>query len=465
MTNLEKSLNKRGRRRNSVVVLGAMFGDEGKGRITDELTEYFLNKKGFKKVIVYRDNGGANAGHTISHNGKKIGLHQIGSGILHKGCYVVLGKGMVIHPSDLLEEIDEIKQVFEFKKLPANLMIDEMSVLSTDLHRAFEYALKNSSSKSLGSAAATGRGIAPAYADVVYRFPLRIRDLYKKDWRTYFIEQYRRYTKLINGLGFEIKNIKIERYKGRKYKVGSCDKYIKDLERCRKLLKPYVFNISDFISKNWNSNVPFIFEKAQGIGLDSRWGLYPDVSASNCSLDGITYSTEGIVNANDISARFGVIKSTYTSSVGKRVLPTAMEEKNATIIREKANEYGTTTGRARDIAYMDLVMLEYFCKMGGIEELVFTHMDIVWDSTVKVCTKYKLKNRFVGYRPDQEYINNIRPFYKEFKAWDIEELKNLKNSKKLSKEITKFLDFYSEFTNTSPVMITYGPDRHDTLFL
>ena len=122
MTNLEKSLRKKGRRANSVAVIGAIFGDEGKGRITDELTDYFLKK--YKKVIVYRDNGGSNAGHTISMNGKKIGLHQIGSGILHKGCVVVLGKGMAIHPIDLLDEIEEVKRVFEFQKLPAQLMID-----------------------------------------------------------------------------------------------------------------------------------------------------------------------------------------------------------------------------------------------------------------------------------------------------------------------------------------------------
>lgn len=130
MKNFTKSLHKKGRRPNSIAVIGAFFGDEGKGRITDELADYFLNKKHFKKIIVYRDNGGANAGHTISFNKKKISLHQIGSGILHKGCHVILGKGMVIHPNDLLEEIEEIKGVFGFKTLPANLMLDQMATLS-----------------------------------------------------------------------------------------------------------------------------------------------------------------------------------------------------------------------------------------------------------------------------------------------------------------------------------------------
>lgn len=465
MKNFEYALNKKGRRKNSVAILGAMFGDEGKGRITDELTDYFLNKRRFKKVVVYRDNGGANAGHTVSYRGKKIGLHQIGSGVLHKRCYVVLGKGMVIHLSDLLEEICEIKEVFKFKDLPACLMIDEQAVLCTDLHRALESVFKSSSTKSLGSAAATGRGIAPAYADILYRFPLRVKDLYRRNWKKYFLEQYDRYSKWIGGLGLDMKDIKIQRYKGREYRVGNSDEYILDLERCKKLLKPYVYSMHDFLFKNWNSDVPFIFEKAQGVGLDYRWGLYPDVSASNCCLDGITYSTEGIIDSNDISARLGVIKSTYTSSVGKRILPTEMEKKFANVIRDKAHEYGTTTGRPRDIAYMDLVMLKYFCKMGGIEELVYTHMDIVVEESIKACTNYTLNEKKVEYRPDQEYIDNVRPIYKKFKSWNIEKLKKLNSNKNLTKEITKFLQYCSEFTNTTPVMITYGPDRHDTLFI
>lgn len=464
MTSFEKALNKKGRRANSVAVIGALFGDEGKGRITDEITDYFLNKKGFKEIVVYRDNGGSNAGHTISMNGKKIGLHQIGSGILHKGCNVVLGKGMVIHPSDLLEEIEEVKKVFSLKELPANLMIDEMAVLSLDTHRAFESALKERKSKSLGTQAATGRGIAPAYADVVYRFPLRMRDLYKENWKEIFVDHYERYSDWINSMGLNLENIVIQRYKGKEHKIGNVDIFINDLEKAKELLRPYVSNIYDFLKKNWEGDTPFVFEKAQAIGLDMRWGVYPDVSASNCCLDGITFSTEGIINANDISARLGVIKSTYTSSVGKRRIPTFMEEEFASPLRDDANEYGTTTGRPRDIAYMDLVMLKYFCKVGGIEELVFTHMDIVYEKPVKVCVEYEKNSKIVTYRPDQEHLDNVKPVYKEFKPWN-KEFKKFKEYSELPKEIHSFVEFISKASNTKPVMLTYGPDRHDTLVM
>ena len=465
MGNLTKSLKKKGRRPNSVAIIGAFFGDEGKGRITDELVNYFLNKKKFKKVVVYRDNGGANAGHTISHEGKKISLHQIGSGILHKGCYVVLGKGMVLHPNDLLEEIEEVKEVFGFKKLPSTLMVDELTTLCLDTHRAFEAVLKSSKSKALGFRATTNRGISPAYADVLYRFPLQVRDIFKEDWKERFSEHYDRYEKLIDGLGFKLRDIKIQRFKGREKSVGSKKDFLKEIENTKDTLKPYVYDIHDFLKVNWESDTPFVFEKAQAIGLDYRWGVYPDISAANQCLDGITYSTQGVIDANDISARIGVIKSTYSSSVGKRIVPTPMEEEYAERIRKDANEYGATTGRPRDILYTDLVMLKYFCKVSNIEEIVYTHMDIVYDDPIKVCTEYKKGRKKVGYRPDQEYLLDIKPVYKEFKPWNKEEFKKTKKYSELSKKIHRFVEYISEYTNTEPVMLTYGPDRNDTLIV
>lgn len=465
MNNLEKALNKKGRRANSAVVMGAIFGDEGKGRITDELTDYFLHTKGFKKVIVYRDNGGSNAGHTIAMNGKKIGLHQIGSGILHKGCTVVLGKGMVIHPIDLIAEIEEIKRVFELKELPAKLMLDEMAVLNLDTHRAFELALKEGNSASLGSQAATGRGISPSYADVIYRFPLRVRDLLKDNWKVLFTEHYERYDKWINGMGLDCSKIKIKRFNKGEVEIGDVKEFIKNLQVTRNIIKKYTFPMYDYIKKEWESSTPFIFEKAQAIGLDSRWSLYPDCTSSNCCIDGIKDSTEGVIDDNEISGRFGVIKSTYTSSVGKRRLPTFMEEKYAQVLRDDANEYGTTTGRPRDIAYMDLVMLKYFCKVGGIEELVFTHMDIVYDRPVKVCIGYMKNGKKSYYRPDQEFMNDMKPVYKEFMPWNKEKLMKLKSYAKTEGSAKHFIEYISKVSETTPVMLTFGPNRHDMVVI
>lgn len=465
MDNFINALNKKDRRPNSVAVIGAFFGDEGKGRITDEITDFFINQQGFEKIILYRDNGGANAGHTISFNGKKIGLHQIGSGIFHKGCQVILGKGMVIHPTDLLDEINEIKQVFGFEKLPAELLVDSMAVLSLDTHRAFELVLNALSNESLGSSASTGRGISPAYADVLFRFPLRVRDLLSEDWEETFSEHYDRYNMWIGGMGVDIKNVTVQRFRGRKIKIQSKAQFIENLSLARTLIKPYVFDVYDLIKEVWFSDTPFIFEKAQAIGLDHRWGVYPDISASNCCLDGIAYSTEGIIQPKDISARLGVIKSTYSSSVGKRLVPTIMEEKSANKIQEIAGEFGTTTGRPRDILNLDLVMLKYFCKASDIEELVFTHMDIVFDEPIKVCIDYKKNGKKTKYRPDQEHLQNIQPVYKSFEPWKASSLKQAANYDSLPQPAKDFIAFVCSYTETKPALLTYGADRNETMMI
>ena len=461
MNNFEKCLSKEGRRKNSVAVIGALFGDEGKGRITDELTNYFLKKE--DKVIVYRDNGGSNAGHTVSVGEKKIDLHQIGSGILHKGCVVVLGRGMVIHPIDFIREIKLVKDTFNFDELPSDLKIDEMATLCLDTHRAFEGALKEADTGSFGCKASTGRGISPAYADVIYRFPITVKDLISDDWKEKLTLHYERYEKWVKGMGVNLKDVMVKRFKEDDVRVGNMDEFLKNLESTREIFKRYAENIHDFLEKEWKGTTPFVFEKAQGVGLDPRWAVYPDSTASNCCLDGITGSTEGVIDANDISGRIGVIKSTYTSSVGKRVLPTIMEEKFAEEIREDANEYGATTGRPRDIVYMDSVMLRYFCKFGGIEELAFTHMDIVYDRAVKVCTGYELDGGSVGYRPYQWYIDLVKPVYKEFKEWKGDGFKNKEGFDDIQVEAKEFIDFLSKETNTLPVLLSYGPKREDTI--
>lgn len=465
MNNLEKSLNKEGRRPNSVAVIGAFFGDEGKGRITDELTDYFLNRNRFKDLILYRDNGGANAGHTISHNGKTISLHQIGSGILHKGCQVILGKGMVIHPGDLIDEISEIKHVFGLNQLPAELLIDNMAVLSLDTHRAFEMALKNPFGQSLGSSASTDRGISPAYADILFRIPLRVRDLINNDWEDVFSEHFDRYEMWIGGMGARIEDLDIHRFQGKTHKIGSKVDFLNQLAQWRDVIKPYVFDVHDLIKDTWLSDTPYIFEKAQAVGLDYRWGVYPDISASNCCLDGIAYSTEGLINPRDISARLGVIKSTYSSSVGKREVPTLMENDLARRIREDANEFGATTGRPRDILHLDLVMLKYFCKVSEIEELVFTHMDITYDKPIKVCVAYKIDGRLTAYRPDQEYLRTIEPVYKTFKPWKSNAFDWVDAYQNLPQTAKDFIEFVCSYTETKPTLLTYGPDRNKTMII
>ncbi|MCB9812989.1 MAG: adenylosuccinate synthetase [Pseudomonadales bacterium] len=461
---INKKLNKNpllvsSKRKNSVAILGGMLGDEGKGRIADELTADFL--KNYKKVLHYRDNGGSNAGHTVEIGDVRIALHQLGAGVLQKGCTAVLGKEMVLHPEDLVAEIEESKLAIGKKKLPSTLVIDEMAFLCLDTHRAFEAVLKN---KTSGSKGATGRGISPAYADVIYRNPLRIRDLVSKNWKEKFSKHYKHYQLLVKGFGYTLSSVDVPRLGKSNIKVGSLNKMLARLEESRKVIKPLVASTYNLMEKSWNSDSPVVFEKAQALGLDKRWGVYPDVTASNCGFDGIFSSTEGVVDHNNIAVKIATIKATYSSSVGSRVLPTAMKGSLAHRIREDANEYGATTKRPRDIAYIDLPMMSYLFKVGRVEYLAATHLDIAYsDIPVKVCIGYKISGKEVGYRPDQEYLNKVKPEYLELPAWDGAKTQNTNTIGDLPKEALQYLAFITQCLNVKLLVVTTGPKREQTI--
>jgi len=447
------------RRINSIAVVGGALGDEGKGRITDELTSFFLQKH--KRVLHYRDNGGANAGHTVAFGNKKIALHQLGSGILQKGCTVVLGKEMVLHPQDFVMELETVKKVLDGKNIPAKLVIDEMALLCLDTHRAFEAVLKM---KAEGSKAATGRGISPAYADVLYRNPLRMRDLMARDWQKRFKSHYEHYQMLCQGFGFALSEVMVPRLDGSTVMVGSFENMVNSLAVSRIIIGPFVQDVTQLIAKTWQSTIPMVFEKAQALGIDPRYGVYPDITASNCAFDGIFSSTEGIVDDRLLAVRAATLKATYTSSVGSRVLPTMMEKTLAARIREDANEYGATTKRPRDIAYIDLPMLSYLFRVGRVEYLTLTHLDIAYqDVPIKVCVAYEIDGKEVGYRPDQEYLNKVTAKYVELPTFDGSLLTDAKKMSDLPKAALQYLAFLSQSLQVKLLMVSVGPKRDQTI--
>lgn len=451
----------KGRRPNSIAVAGGALGDEGKGRITDELTAEFL--KVHKQVFHYRDNGGANAGHTVQVGSKKIALHQLGSGVLQKGCTVVLGKEMVLHPQDLVSEISEVLNLMGTKKLPAKLLIDELALACLDTHRAFEAVLKM---KASGSKAATGRGISPAYSDVLYRNPIKMRDLVTLDWQQKLAAHYQHYELLCKGYGFDMSKIEVPRLSGKNAQVGSFKQFAANLAKAVLVLKDFIQPVHELIETVWQSDQPMVFEKAQALGLDTRYGVFPDVTASNCAFDGIYSSTEGIVDDRLIAVRAATIKATYTSSVGTRILPTMMEEVLAKRIRADANEYGATTKRPRDIAYIDLPMLSYLFKVGRVEQLILTHLDIAYPEVpVRVCVGYQLNGREVSYRPDQTYLSQVTPKYVDLPSWDGAKLAQVKNLKDLPLAANQYLSFLVKALETQLLLISIGPKRNQTIKL
>jgi adenylosuccinate synthase len=446
-------------RKNSIGFCGGAYGDEGKGRFVDEYVHKFA-KKG--KVVLYRDNGGSNAGHTVAFDDVKLALHQLPSGVFVKNVVCVLGKGMVLNPNDLLMEIEEVKNATG-GKIIAEIKIDEMAALSLDTHRAFESALSNYQSGGKGS---TGRGISPAYMDVILRHPLRMRDLKKWDEKK-IKAHYELYENLIKGLGYELAKMEVKRLDGKTTLVGSEKDFIKELKDHASKLRKYIEDVSEFIKETWSNtkDYAYVFEKSQAIGLDMRYGVYPDVTASDCTLGGVTYSTEGTVDSFQIEKRVAVIKATYMSSVGIRKIPTLVEGEFADRVREDANEYGATTKRPRGIAYLDLPAIKYYQKAGYTTHLSLTHMDIVYpDTPVKVCVAYEINGKEVEYRPDQEYLLKVKPVYKEFKTWDQKAMMKARTQSEIPKNAKTFLKYVSDYIGLPILVIAMGPKREETIF-
>jgi adenylosuccinate synthase len=441
-------------------ICGGAYGDEGKGRIVDNLVNE-LSQAG--EVVVYRDNGGANAGHTVEFpTGERIALHQLPSGVFIKGAVVVLGKEMVIHPGDLLSELEHVEKV-SVTSDRAKIKIDELAILSLDTHRAFESVLKDWQSGGKGS---TGRGIAPAYADVLLRHPLRMRDLINWD-EAKIAAHYDLYAALISGLGQTLAKVKVPRLSGEPIEVGDKTEFTSRLKTQITSLKKYVSDLRTWLADKWqDQSCAFVFEKAQAVGLDCRWGVYPDVTASDTTFMGIFSASEGIIDPEDLTVKAGVIKATYMSSVGTRKLPTLIKSELADRIRKDAHEYGATTKRPRDIAYLDLPALKFFCRVGRLNALILTHMDIVYTGQpIKVCTQYTRDNQVVPYHPDQVFLDQVTPVYTELATWDATKLAAAKTSADLPVAAKAFIKFISQEIGVPVMMITTGPRRDQGVML
>jgi adenylosuccinate synthase len=445
-------------RENSFAIGGGAWGDEGKGKFTD----YFASQahQEGKDVIVYRVNGGANAGHTLEFEGKRIALHQIPCGAFVDGAKVVLGGGMVIHPEDLLTEINMVKEASS-NQPRSTIKIDNMAALALDTHRAYEYVLKKWQTGISGS---TGRGIAPAYADITLHQPLRIRDLQRMDWQK-FARHYDLFSKQISGLGEDMSLIDVETLNKGKRKVGTKDEYIGRLKDSQKQLSQYIEDSYEFIRNTWSDEKnTYIFEMAQAIGLDPRYGVYPDITASDTTCVSITAATQGLVDYRDIKRRISTLKATYCSSVGSRILPSLMEPQLAARIREDAKEFGSTTKRPRDITYFDLPALRFYQRVGGANEIGLTHMDIVYPNTpVKICIDYQIDDKSVPYRPDQQWLDLVTPIYEELPTWDGKRASLAQIFRQLPQEAKDYVHRIESELHSPVTIIGNGPKREQVI--
>ncbi|NIQ37322.1 MAG: adenylosuccinate synthase [Proteobacteria bacterium] len=423
----------------SVVVVGAQWGDEGKGKVIDLLTE-------FADVIV-RFQGGNNAGHTLVVGGEKFVFHLIPSGILHETKRCVIGNGVVIDPKVLIDEIDELRKRGYFSK-DSQLLISEEAHLIMPYHKKIDVARESIPGPDrIGT---TGRGIGPAYEDKVGRFGIRVVDLLDE-------EVFER--KLENNL--VQKNFLLTKF----FHDNPCskDEVIEEYGRFRKRIEPFVANTSVFLSDTIDKGQKIIFEGAQGCFLDVDHGTYPYVTSSN-TVAGNACAGAGI-GPTCIDYVLGVSKA-YTTRVGEGPFPTELQDDMGERIRKRGGEYGATTGRPRRCGWFDGVLVKSAMRLNGGSGLVITKLDVLDEvEQIKICTGYRHDGKVLTAAPASvDVLSECEPIYEEVDGW-LESTRNARSFSELPEKAQAYVKKLEDFTSTKVVAISVGSDRKETIMI
>lgn len=422
---------------NITVIIGAQWGDEGKGKITD----FFAAQSDY----IVRFQGGNNAGHTIILDDRTLKLHLIPSGVLHPNCKLVIGNGVVIDPRVLISEIDMLKK----EDLGVNLLISDRAHLIMPYHVDIDHHL--TALQDDLAAGSTRSGIAPVYADKMYRHGLRIIDLFNKDVFAKRLKKSFMFNKKL------VENVFEEKF-DYSYNI-ILNQYLKYGET----IKPYVANVAQELSEADIKGKAILFEGAQGACLDVDHGLYPFTTSSNV-VSGQAEAGSGI-GLNRKKRVVGIAKA-YLTYVGRGPLPTEITPPLEDQIREVGQEYGTTTGRARRIGWIDLVQLKYANQLNGFTELILTKVDVLTGlPKIKLCIGYEVNGKKIDYVPaDLESFAQIKPIYETLPGWESLP-EHIKNIGECPLELKSFIKKIEEFTGNSISLISYGPDRNQTFAL
>ena len=418
----------------NIVIVGAQWGDEGKGKIVDLLTQY--------ADLVVRFQGGNNAGHTIVLRGEKYVVHLLPSGILYENKKCMIGNGVVLDPTVLIEEIDEIKKRGYFKD-DAQLMISEETHLILPYHRRIDMAREK-----IIKIGTTGRGIGPAYEDKVTRCGIRVVDLmdervFREKLEANLIQKNIYLTQVLKEKRFEFSEI--------------FNEYIHYKNR----LEKYVKNTSLILHEEIQEGKNVLFEGAQGALLDLDHGTYPYVTASN-TVAGNACAGSGI-GPTLIHSVIGVAKA-YTTRVGEGPFPTELQDELGEKIRERGGEYGTTTGRPRRCGWLDAVVVNHSIRVSGIREMVITKLDVLNDfDTIKICVGYRVDGKVIDHVPSHvEILKRAEPIYEELSGWKTE-IKGVRNFKDLPKNAKRYLRRIGELISTKITMVSVGSERDETV--
>ncbi|MEK2644966.1 adenylosuccinate synthase [Bdellovibrio sp. BCCA] len=423
-----------------IVVVGAQWGDEGKGKLIDVFAE--------KADMVVRYQGGANAGHTLVVNGQKTILHLVPSGILRPETTCVIAPGVVV---DLFAIRDEIKKLKDSGLLqnPKQLMIADTATIILPYHKALDAAREAALDDSkIGT---TGKGIGPAYEDRASRRAVLFGDIFDRESLKAKIE-----------LALREKNFMLENYY--KTKGFKLEDIMADLEKVAEELAPYrTKDASLFISKNLKAGKRVLFEGAQGTMLDIMHGTYPFVTSSS-TLSANACASAGIGPMN-IQKVIGVFKA-YATRVGGGPFPTELTDEVGQKIQADGHEFGSTTGRARRCGWLDLVALKYAIRVNGITNLAMMKLDVLTGhDRIGVCTAYKINGEIVTELPTSPYeLAKVEPVIEWIPGWK-EDLTKVKTLSDLPRPTTNYIDYLGSQLGTPIDVISVGPGREQTLWV
>jgi len=418
----------------AVVVVGAQWGDEGKGKITDYLSG--------NSEVISRYQGGDNAGHTIVFDEQTYKLHLIPSGIFYKDKMCVIGNGMVVNPKSL---VSELRYLHERNVVTENLRI------SNRAHVVLPYHVKQDcleeDRKGTGKIGTTKKGIGPTYMDKAARIGIRIADLleedtFKEKLQKNLEEKNRLFEKVYETEGFTLEKI--------------YDEYI----AYGKEIAPYVCDTSVVLNDALDQGKRVLFEGAQGVMLDIDQGTYPFVTSSNPVAGGVNIGAG--VGPTKINHVVGVTKS-YTTRVGDGPFPTELHDDTGNMIREVGHEYGTTTGRPRRVGWFDSVVVRHAKRVSGITDLTLNCLDVLTGlETIKICVAYKYKGITIEeYPASLKILSECEPIYEELPGWT-EDLTQIKSLDELPANARHYLERVSQLAGAPVSIFSVGPNRNQT---
>lgn len=409
------------------LIVGIQWGDEGKGKIVDMLSQNY--------DLVCRSGGGHNAGHTIWVDGVKYALHLVPSGILHPNIINIIGNGVVVNPEVL------IKEMLQFKNLEGRFYISDRAHLNLAYHSLIDQAKERlKGDKAIGT---TGKGIGPAYADKISRTGHRVGELLNPELLS---------TNLMND--FETNRVYLDALG---VQIPSKDEIYQELKGFKEALAPYIADTTQILWRAMSENKKILLEGAQGTLLDIDHGTYPYVTSSNTIAAG---ACTGLgLSPKSIGDVIGILKA-YTTRVGNGAFPTEDHGVDGQTMCEVGKEYGTTTGRRRRCGWLDAVAVRYASMLNGVDSYALMKLDVLDGfKTIKICKAYEYQGEIIDYMPAN--LDEVTPIYEELEGWD--SISGIKHYDDLPLNAKRYINRIEELTGVRVSIISTSPERSDTI--